>query len=278
MSETETTEAETTKTTATAVMTTTVTTTVAAEITTETATESRTFAHHYEIMNTAFKTRPVNEKCLGIYASDPDRLPENVRKAIEENREVYGSVKKWCVDEDNNCIYARVHYGLKRSYAKDLAIYRIDMNSGEAFWCCDTAGPDEDVTGPFVPEDGFGDVFTFQIIGGKLIYEPFSGLYYVDEESHSLVVIEPPCNTQAKTISLIDDKLYIHSCNTKDGQEDILNEVYDPKNDTLTPFDDFSKLDPSTYINNSWIDWFDNSNLIYEGETGDEHKIIFEWD
>lgn len=102
-------------------------------------------------------------------------------------------------------------------------------------------------------------------------------MYYVDEESHSLVVIETNYNVQTGTIALIDDKLYIYSCKIKDSQEEIVNEMYDTKNDTLTPLGDLNDIDTSTYINNSWRDWYFNSNLKYKAETDGEHKIIFEW-
>ena len=35
--------------------------------TTVTTTEARVFEHHYEIMNTAFRTRPVNKRCIYLY-------------------------------------------------------------------------------------------------------------------------------------------------------------------------------------------------------------------
>ena len=88
---------ETTRTTESAVTTTIMTTPASiTEDATETTSESVTFTHRYEIMNTAFRTRSVNERCLKIYEGNPEYLPENVLKAIEEGREVYGTVQRRC--------------------------------------------------------------------------------------------------------------------------------------------------------------------------------------
>ena len=54
----------------------TVVSTTKPDVTTVTTTEARVYEHHYEIMNTAFRTLPVNDRCMKLYEENPDEVPE----------------------------------------------------------------------------------------------------------------------------------------------------------------------------------------------------------
>ncbi len=268
--------------------TTTITTSASTEVyttkpeeSTVTTTEARIFEHHYEIMNTAFRTRPVNERCMKLYEEQSEYLSENVRRAIEENREVYGNVKKWCVDKNTNCIYALVGYDLKWAFNLDLSIYKIDMNTGEVSWVCDTAEPDDDVSsGPLVPESSYQHVYVFTEVYGKIIYDPYNGLYYVDEENHCLQSIEPNYCQQCDFTALSDNKMYIRYRDDTDEEKRLIKEVYDPQTNILEPteLDAYKDFEPNTHILNVMNErYYHNSALSYEGDINAEHKIIFDW-
>ncbi|MBR3534327.1 MAG: hypothetical protein IKN85_00725 [Oscillospiraceae bacterium] len=282
---TETTEIETTIKTS---IETTITTAASTEVhttepeeTTVTTTEARVFEHHYEIINTAFRTRPVNERCMKLYEEQSEYLSENVRRAIEENREVYGTVKKWCFDKNTNCIYALVGYDLKWAFNLDLSIYKIDMNTGETSWVCDTAEPDDDVSyGPLAPESSYQNVYVFMEVYGKIIYDPYNGLYYVDDDNHCLQSIEQRYSEQANCIALSDNKMYIQCTDDTNGEFIPIKEVYDPRTNTMEPtaLSASRDFDQSRLIMNIMLDrYYHNSTLSYEGNINGEHKIIFDW-
>ena len=248
------------------------------EETTVTTTEARVYEHHYEIMNTAFRTRPVNKRCIYLYEKQSKAIYDNVRGAIEENREVYGQVTKWCVDEVNNCIYTLVAYNRKCAFDMDLAIYKIDLNTGDISWVLDTAGPDEDRYPTTYKES---DVDVFLMAYGKLIYIPQHGVYYADEENHCLQVIEQRYCILTDDIVPFENKLYIdYSVHPENSYVIHMNEVYDPTTHELdqTDINVREDFDNSGTILNLYCDWLNYSSLKFEGDTSGEHKIIFEWD
>ena len=157
----------------------------------------------------------------------------------------------------------------------DLAIYKIDLNTGDISWVLDTAGPDEDRYPTTYKES---DVDVFLMAYGKLIYIPQHGVYYADEESHCLQVIEPRFCIICDDIVPFENKMYLRFSPYPENVR--IKEVYDPITDTLeeTDIDASKDFEKGSTILNLYCDWFHYSSLKFEGDTSGEHKIIFEWD
>ena len=142
----------------------------------------------------------------------------------------------------------------------------------------DTAELDEDSEYPTTYENTSVDVFLMAY--GKLIYTPQFGVYYADEETHSLKIIEPHFQSLTGNIVPFENKLYINSYINSNVDDYHIKNVYDPITNTLEPtdIDANTDFDKGSTILNLYCDWCHYSSLKFEGETSGEHKIIFEWD
>lgn len=275
---TETTEAETAATTTTKTTTATdtkaKTTATTAELTTEKTTGSESYAHRFEMMNTAFKTKSVPQSYYEKYETDPESVPERARKAIEENREMYGTPAYWCVDHETGNIFACVAYNIGTVFLRDYAVYRIDTKTGETFSCGDMSGVFKEKIPPVNPL--LSEAYGLFAVGGKPVFGTYDGLFLGDEETDSIEVIDSGFEPQAGDMFIAGDKVLFRTAECSEDGVSVRMGVYDPNTKSLSWVDEFPDVERQ-YAGENLMWYFENSDLSIEGEEGGEQKIIFEW-
>lgn len=263
-----------TATSASAVKTTTAATTTA-EPMTENTTDSKTYAHRFEMMNTAFKTKSVPQRFYEKYETDPESVPERARKAIEENREMYGTPTYWCVDQETGNLFVCVVYNTGTVFLRDYAVYRIDTKTSEVFSCGDMAGVFKDEIPSVNPilQDAYG----LFVVGGKPIFGTYDGLFLADEETDRIEVIDRRFEPQAGDLFIASDKVLFRTAECYEDGVSVRMGVYDLNTKSLSWVEEFPDVEKQ-YAGEYIMWYFENSDLSIEGEEGGEQKLIFEWD
>ncbi|MBP0973606.1 MAG: hypothetical protein J5851_06850 [Oscillospiraceae bacterium] len=235
------------------------------EETAELTTEPIHFANRLEVMKSAFETRPVPDHCFN---RDPEDLTPQVRKAIEEDRGMYGRVCCWCIDRETGDVYVCLNYSaIQFNRFEDYAFYRIDGSSGEVNAICDADWMKENRGVSTIGEDAYGLYW----VGGKLLFASYGGFYQIEQDGE-FVMVDGDWEPQGGYGLIGKDTVKLA------GMSGVYE--YDPRTGSKTPLEEYSGEGVMVSINEYLMRPTPQlqEQVLFEGENGTDQKVIFEWE